>query len=66
KINPADGSMHSNQVFKVNDYFAFKPECVLSVDTKVMVSGYQFMKVNLRYTGIIWLSVYSKDHLMYG
>lgn len=66
KINPADGSMHSNQVFKVNDYFAFKPECVLSIDTKVMVSGYQFMKVNLRYTGIIWLSVYSKDHLMYG
>ncbi|MCV2520582.1 hypothetical protein LDK59_08850 [Melissococcus plutonius] len=24
------------------------------------------MKVNLRHTGIIWLSVYSKDHLIYG
>ncbi|WP_306801005.1 lytic exoenzyme target recognition domain-containing protein, partial [Melissococcus plutonius] len=29
-------------------------------------SGWQFMKVNLRHTGIIWLSVYSKDHLIYG
>ncbi|MCV2520685.1 holin, partial [Melissococcus plutonius] len=54
KINPVDGSMHPNQVFKVGDYFAFNPACVLSVDTPVMVSGWQFMKVNLRHTGIIW------------
>ncbi|MCV2498198.1 lytic exoenzyme target recognition domain-containing protein [Melissococcus plutonius] len=66
KINPADGSMHSDQIFKVDDYFAFKPECVLSVDTPVMVSGWQFMKVNLRHTGIVWLSVYSKEYLIYG
>ncbi|MCV2518862.1 hypothetical protein LDK59_00005 [Melissococcus plutonius] len=24
------------------------------------------MKVNLRHTGIIWLSTYGKDHLIYG
>jgi hypothetical protein len=66
KITQSDGKVTTNQTLNKGDYFAFKPSAVLYVDTPVMIAGYQFMRVHLQSSGIIWLSVYNKEHLIYG
>jgi hypothetical protein len=66
KIESSTGANHQNQVLSVGDYFAFKPDCVIGADTPVMIKGWQFMRVTLKHSGVVWLSIYNTNHLIYG